>query len=194
MIFLPKKHKERTPEEYRRRFYVSIGIIAVMLMVCIVVPRTSNKEKKMSITEIMDLQADSLIKAFYGPEATIIERMQVETCEEPSEAGKRLESAKESLRLTEKMEAAGMDIPEERFIQLNAAIDSIKETYGDEVDKMTKYYVRRLIFKANDSTTVSCFQRTDEKYKVRELKNMIEIKDIDKSKSQIEKIINNIDL
>ena len=190
MIFKRKQKKELSAEQYRTRFYVGIGLVLVMILVCLLPrKRPVNGPPAGTPAAVMQLTADSLLTAALGPGATLERADPVDRFTEKSVDEEELENLKARLEILTQLSQNGTGIQDETVEELLAEItrmeDIVKDSRGDTV------FVRRVYAVLPDGRRFTAYQKLDATLRHATLENIVELSQEGKAEEIIEEMLNN---
>lgn len=175
------KTKQRTPEQIRRRFYISVGIVAVLLFFCLIPgKKKGGKTPAESVTETMDRQLQELCAAEYGEDSKWEALEKPHVFDLPTSEYETLQSLRMEYEFRENLNS-DKDDTDRSTDALLLLIDSLEASFGEGKPKTVEHYVRHIIVTLADGSRMSGFQKTTKDLASSELTYMVLKQDMDES-------------
>lgn len=190
MIFKRKKKKELSVEQYRTRFYIGIGLVLVMILVCLLPRRRPvNGPPAGTPAAVMQLTVDSLLVTVLGPGATLERADPVDRFTEKSKDEVELENLKARLDILTQLSQNGTGIQDETMEELLAEIGRLEDISRDS--RRDTVFVRRIYAAGPDGRRFTAFQKLDATLRHATLQNVVELRQEGNAEEKIEEMLKN---
>ena len=168
------KKKQRTQKQVRIRFWIAAGVVALMVIVCLLPSGKKRAADGDDVLETMDAQLQSLLTSDGRfPSGTTMEGAEApQLIEEPDGSQAVLDDVRHQINLYTSMEEDGMALPEGTLERLRHQADSLEEAVAGKGP--VQYYVRRIKAVLPDGREMTGFQKTKKDLSYSELTKLVE--------------------
>ena len=159
---LIKPKKKRTPEQTRRRFWISAGLVLIMIAVCLI-PSKKGKSSAPSMETVlkeMNSPLEALCEEAYGKDANVEVKEYPQRVALPGETARLRDETVQEIDVLESLMENGQTVSAARLQALRSQRDSLAAALENEPES-EPFYVRRITVTLPGGKQVTGFQKTD---------------------------------